>query len=177
MSIPPNYPGQLTTTWPLKTGEIARLRGILPEDLAMETAFVNGLSKQAAYQRLLSPRTPDPAELHDFTHVDYVRHMALVATIERSEIESMIAVARYVRDDNTGTAEFAIVVADAFQGAGVGSRLLSALVEAARDAGVRRLSDVTLAHNRGMLAIARSLGFTTRREPGDATLTRLTLDF
>ena len=75
--------------------------------------------------------------------------------------------------DAAGSWDFAVVVADGWQGLGVGAALLKELVHYAEDAGIAALSSVTLSENHRMLALARSLGFATRREPGDATVMRI----
>jgi acetyltransferase len=51
--------------------------------------------------------------------------------------------------------------------------LLRRLIECADESGVPALSSVALAENRRMLALAQRLGFTLRREPGGAIMTRI----
>jgi acetyltransferase len=100
--------------------------------------------------------------------------MALAATTMLGG-ETLIGVARYVLERNNEAAEFAIVVADAWHGRGIGSRLLAKLIDVARRRGVRRLYGDILAQNRPMLELARKLGFTLGRHE-DATLTRASLE-
>jgi len=107
--------------------------------------------------------------------VDYSRDMALAATTMLGGGETLIGVARYVRDKHEQSAEFALVVADSWQGRGIGSRLLAKLIEAARRRGVKRLYGDILAMNRPMLALATKLGFKLGRHE-DATITRALLD-
>ncbi|CAN5372602.1 hypothetical protein BH11PSE9_BH11PSE9_36330 [soil metagenome] len=171
----------LIESWQLPDGTRVTIRPIRPDDLALETAFVDGLSHEASYNRLFSPRHLQPEELWRFTHIDYEREMALIATACVDGRERQIAVARYVRDDEAGheqaaEAAFAIVVGDEWQGTGLGTRLMRKLIATAKAAGVRRLADVTLSTNEGMRALSRKLGFTVKRDPRDATITRLTLD-
>ena len=106
--------------------------------------------------------------------VDYSRDMALAATA-MLDGETLLGVARYVRDKDNQAAEFALVVADSWQGRGIGSRLLAKLIEAARRRGVKRLYGDILAMNRPMLALATKLGFKLGRHE-DATITRALLD-
>lgn len=166
----------LIERWQLPDGTPVTIRPIRPDDLAIETAFVNGLSHDASYNRLFSPRHLQPEELWRFTHIDYEREMALIATACMDGREQQRAVARYVRNEEDTEAAFAIVVGDAWQGTGLGTRLMRKLIAAARAAGVRRLADVTLSTNEGMRALSRKLGFTIQRDPHDATVTNLTLD-
>lgn len=102
--------------------------------------------------------------------------MALAATTMIGGTETLIGVARYVRDKDGDAAEFALVVADAWQGRGIGSRLLAKLADIARQRGLKQLYGDVLATNRGMLNLVRKLGFELGRHD-DPTLTRATLDF
>ena len=102
--------------------------------------------------------------------------MALAATTMLGGGETLIGVARYVRNRADAAAEFALVVADSWQGRGIGRRLLAKLIEAARRRGVKRLYGEILAINRPMLELARKLGFSLERHD-DPTLTRASLDF
>ena len=69
----------------------------------------------------------------------------------------------------------ALVVADAWQGRGIGSNLLRKLIDVARNRGVPELFGEILATNHGMLMMVKKLGFHTERHPEDATVTRATL--
>lgn len=155
-----------------------RIRPIRPSDLEIERRFVYGLSARSHYLRLLSGRGLLPGELERWTNIDPQREIALIAIVRDAGTadEEEIAVARAVVDDSArGHWDFAIVVADAWQGRGLGALLLGQLLQAARAAGATVLGGITLAENRGMLALARKLGFHARREPGDATVMRLEL--
>ena len=84
--------------------------------------------------------------------------------------------ARYVKESQSGDAEFAIVLSDDWQGRGLGTRLLVSLLVAAKSHGVRRLVGTTMSENRGMLALGLKLGFRLAPDTGSATITNLTVD-
>jgi acetyltransferase len=115
-----------------------------------------------------------PEYIERLVSVDFSRDMALAATTMLGG-ETLLGVARYVLDKDNESAEFAIVVADAWQGRGIGRRLLGKLVEVARRHGIKRLYGDILAMNRPMLELARKLGFTLGRHD-DPTLTRASID-
>jgi len=163
-------------TWVTADGTVVTIRPIVASDLALEQAFVNGLSAPTGYQRLMSARRPTLDELKRFTDIDPGRELALIAVIAVQGRERQIGVARCVREDASGDAEFAIVLSDDWQGRGLGSRLLSRLIAAAKSHGVRRLVGTTFSENIGMLGLARKLGFRLAYEPRSATITNLTLD-
>jgi acetyltransferase len=149
------------------------LRALRPEDRDIEHAFVSGLSPQTRSNRLLGgSRAVTREYIESLVSVDYSRDMALAATTMLGGGETLIGVARYVRDGNGEAGEFAIVIADSWHGRGIGARLLSKLVEVARRRGLKRLYGDILAMNRPMLALATKLGFQLSRHPEDATLTR-----
>lgn len=159
--------------WITRDGAPLTIRPIAATDFEIEKAFIAGLSLETGYRRLLSPRKPQDDEIHRFTAIDPTRELAWIAVAETDGRETMCGVARYVRDG--AHAEWAIVLADAWQRRGLGDKLLRKLIDSARAAGIEVLSDVTFSTNAGMQALARTLGFTLSREPGDATLTRMTL--
>ena len=72
----------------------------------------------------------------------------------------MLGVARLTMETaNEEQAEFAILVRDAYQRKGIGSKLMDALIKAARDRHVREIYGHVLAANPGMTRFAESLGF------------------
>ena len=153
------------------------IRPIRATDFALERAFVDGLSAATGYQRLMSTRRLSDEEVRHFTDIDPRRELALIATTIVDGKERQVGVARYVKDEGTpGEAEFAIVLSDDWQRCGLGKKLLSSLVDAARKDGVRRLVATTQSSNSGMLALARRLGFMLELDPASATITRLRLD-
>ena len=163
-------------SWNAQDGIVITIRAISAADLALEEEFVNGLSSRTGYQRLMSARRPSHEELVRFTNVDCEREVALIATAHTGGHERQIGVARYVKEGADGEAEFAIVLSDDWQGRGLGSALLEALIAGARRHRVLRLSGMTLSTNEGMLALGRKLGFKVASDPGSATVKILTLD-
>ncbi len=151
------------------------LRPLRREDHAIEHAFVSGLSPETRHDRLLGGARAITSEyIESLVTVDYSRDMALAATA-MLDGETLIGVARYVLDTNKESAEFAIVIADAWQGRGIGTRLLRKLIDVARRRGLKRLHGDILAINRPMLGLVGKLGFTLGRHE-DPTLTRASLD-
>ena len=163
----------IAEAWTARDGTTLTIRPIAASDYAIEKAFIEHLSFETGYRRLLSGRKPQHDEIARFTHPDPAREAAWIGVATIDGRETMCGVARYVRDGPV--AEWAIVIADAWQGRGLGEKLLRKLIDSARAAGIETLSDITFATNAGMLALARKLGFAIAREPGDATLNRMTL--
>jgi acetyltransferase len=116
-----------------------------------------------------------PKQLARLTQIDYHRDMALAATIPQGDDEEIIAVARYMLLPNTTSAEFAIVVRDDYQGQGIGTKLMSALLDVAREQQLRVIEGLVLAKNMAMLGLMNHLGFSIDIDPDDATLRHVTI--
>lgn len=163
--------------WTADNGMQVTIRPITATDRDIELAFVRGLSPDSRYFRFLSTiKDLTPQLLDRFTQVDFPREMALIATIPTSTGEQEIGVARYAKGNAPGTVEFAIVIADTWQGQGIGRELLRHLFNVAEEVGHRRIEGVALKANTKMLRLARELRFEIDPYPGDASLVRLGKD-
>ncbi len=169
----PDYPSHLIETIRLRDGARLTIRPIRSSDYRLELDFIRGLSARSAYQRLLSPRKLRADEVMRLVNIDYTRELALIATTEVDGDVRQVGVARYVPEADGASCDFAIVVADAWQGRGLGEQLLRALLRAAASAGVPALTGLTLSANDAMRALARKVGFALSRDPHDATVVQL----
>ena len=86
-----------------------------------------------------------------------------------------VADARFVRRADAPIADFAVAVADDWQGVGLGSTLIDRMLAAARRRGIVRLDGEVLAVNRPMLGLLRGRGFALRTDPQDARLVRASI--
>jgi acetyltransferase len=117
---------------------------------------------------------PEPL-LRQFTQVDYKTHLALIAEIFVDGREIAIGEARYVVSPHGLSAEFAVAIADEWQGCGLGSLLLARLITAAKKAGIETITGETLASNSAMLYLAQKAGFTYALDPEVRGLVNLNL--
>lgn len=168
------YPAELVERQVLADGRAITLRPIRASDAGMEQEFVRHLSSDARYRRFMGTLRELPErQLRALTDIDYSRDMALVATVEHDGAEEEIGVARYAADDSGQSCEFAIVVADAWQGSGVAGRLMRSLMRIARQRGLQTMQGYVLASNHPMLHFTRQLGFTHCPVPDDPGLLRV----
>lgn len=160
------YPAELIDVVRLAGGRRVVVRPVLPQDEDLTRAFFRNLSAPARYDRFMTSMREIPSELsRRFTQIDYASHLALVAEVFVDGRETVIAEARYVRRPDTLDAEFAVSVAEAWQGNKLASLLLCKLACRAASAGVRRLLGETLATNAKMISLARKAGFTIVPSP------------
>jgi acetyltransferase len=155
------YPNQYTAPFRLADGTEVVVRVIRPEDEPLIVEHHGLLSEQSIrlrYFSMVKHLTHD--RLIRLCHLDYNREMALVAVHTDERGPHIWGVSRYYFDPETGSAEFALLVADPYQGRGLGQHLMRRLIEVAKDRGVKRLTGLVLRENRPMLELLRGLGLT-----------------
>jgi acetyltransferase len=161
------YPAELIDVVRLDGGRRLVIRPVLPQDEELTSAFFGSLTAAARYDRFMSPMRSLPPELvKRFTNIDYSDHLALVAEVFEGGREVVVAEARYARLASDPTvAEFAVSVAERWQGNGLAKLLLAKLVCRAATSGIRRIVGETLATNARMLHLARKAGFAASASP------------
>jgi acetyltransferase len=167
MAIAP-YPRHLVQKDILADGTPLTIRAIRPEDAESEQAFIRELSFEAKKFRFMHALNElTPAALVQFTQIDYSHEMAFVAITDEGGKQVQHGVARYVINPDETSCEFAIVVSDKRQNQGIGSRLMKALMNAARDHGLSMMEGAVLAENHNMLRLMSELGFKKKRSKQD----------
>ena len=175
------YPAHLIKQVTLRDGAALTIRPIRPTDMDLEKAFVRKLSDYSRYYRFMQPiRELTPAMLEHFTHPDYDREMALIALFTHDGKEEEIGVARYVKYPDGRQCEFALAIADEWQGKGVGTALMLELISIARSGGLEAMEGFVLTTNQPMLKLTKFLGFLSeicRDDPTQMTVRKNLLDF
>jgi acetyltransferase len=167
----------LTESFEPIVGQAVMLRTLRREDVDIEAAFLSGLSPESRHNRLLGGMIKITREyLEKLTTVDFSRDMALAAVLMLDDREVLIGVARYVLEAEGRACEFALVIADAWQGRGIGRRMMDKLIGVARGRGLQRIYGDVLSTNSHMLDFCRKLGFAFSRHADDQTVTRVTLE-
>jgi acetyltransferase len=154
------YPDEYIRSATLKNETQIVLRPIRPEDEAEWHAFMKSCSQHSIWQRfryLFKETTHEMAAR--FCFVDYDRTMAIVAEIELGEARRIIGVARLVADADHSDAEYAVLVADEWQGQGLGALLTDFCVEICKSWQVARISVETAADNHRMKKILQRHNF------------------
>ena len=153
----------------LKDGSELMLRPVLPGDSERSTHPSVEFSSETLYRRFMSTREPSAALMNYLFQVDYVEHFVWVL-VDGAD-GPVVADVRFVRDVNdSSVAEIAFIVADDYQGRGIGSFLMDALIIAAHVGGVRRFTARLLSDNTRMRAILDRYGPKWERdEPGVVT--------
>jgi protein lysine acetyltransferase len=152
------------------------IRPLVPSDREELARGYLELSDESRRRRFFSP----PARLSDalldyLTELDFDRRFALVAHLRDDPDQRGLGVARWVRSrDDPTRAEAAVTVADRWQGRGIGTELLLALVEAATGRGITTFVADVLWDNRILLDTLRQLG--ARVDPAEPGVARVEFD-
>jgi len=176
MAIHP-YPYDLASVSTLPNGMEIIIRPIRPEDADMEKDFVHRLSEQSKYFRFMQAlHELTPEMLIRFTQIDYDRELAFVAVAQSQSFSNELGVGRYMMNPDGNSVEFALVVADEYQGMGIGSRIMKALIQAAKNKGVAHFEGEVLTINKPMLSLVKKLGFSIEPVSGDPEVVRVIKD-
>ena len=167
--IPSSYQARET----LPDGRQVLVRAIHPGDREeLHEEFLK-LSKTTVRDRFFNIKMDlTPEELTYFTEVDFSSHVALVAVMEIDSVQRLVGTGRFVRiRENPTHSEFAITIADALQGQGVGKALLKHLIRCARRLGVSRLEASVLPQNSRMSNLLHGSGLRLASSMRDGIVT------
>jgi acetyltransferase len=131
------------------------IRALEPHDAARVQDFVRSLTPRSRRERYFSAIRELPPRDLERTLGPAPGDLSLAAV----EGDAVIAIAECARG------EFAIVVADAWQGCGLGRKLVERLLEEARRRRLPALHGLVRRGNRAMLRLAASFGFRIGRDP------------
>ena len=151
---------ELTTT---QAGIPIVIRPIRPEDKCRLAKLMNSLSSKSIYLRFFSPiREFSEQMLHRITHIDCRYEIVLIAL----DLEgNMLGNSTICILDDEKHAEFAVLVADEWQGQGIGAALLKRCLKLAKARGVEIVKGWVLSENTKMLALGNKLGFVRKQVP------------
>ena len=147
----------------LRDGTELLLRPVLPGDGVRAEKGPVAFSSETMYRRFMTAREPTQALIDYLSQVDYVNHFVWV--VVDAEEGNIVADVRYVREQpGQPVAEIAFIVGDEYQGRGVGSFLMKALVVAAHVGGIEKFTARVLSDNLPMRTILDKFGAEWERE-------------
>ena len=155
-----------TTQRTLHNGLSVTLRPIECTDQAKFKEFFKALSPASLHFRFLEIIKELPNEaVERYCDLDFNQEIAIIA-LPIGE-DKIIAVARLIVSRKDRRGEFALVIADAYQGFGLGTELLAYLIKIARDYMLEELYCVLSSDNDRMIGLAEKFGLKVRSTDGD----------
>jgi acetyltransferase len=139
------------------------IRTIRPEDEPLMVEFHKTLSDYSVHFRYFGAISLRERTLHERLRrhcaVDCTRELALVAIRDKSHERQILGVGRLLKNPASEEAEFALLIADSWQGKGLGTEILKLLVRLGRRSGLRRIIGHILDGNLAMTRASERAGF------------------
>ncbi len=143
-------------------------RPIKPTDERPLQEFFYSLPNEDIYYRFLSSMKVFPhRDTQAMVNIDYENEMTIVGVIGEIGSEKIVAVGRYILDQQSNFAEVDFAVRSELQRQGIGSFLVRYLSEIAESKGVTGFMAYVLAANKRMLHVFRKTGYAIHRSLED----------
>lgn len=110
-----------------------------------------------------------------FCNIYYDREMAIIAEYTEGGERRNVGVGRLIIEPDRKRGEFAVLVADDFQGKGIGTKLVDTLIEVAMEKKLSSIYGIILLENTRMINLCKKLGFTVKHR-GEDVYVELKLD-
>ena len=160
--------------WSLPDGTDVLFRPIGPEDEPAGREMLTNLSEKPLKESLFHAINQASREMRGrLSTIDYEREAAIIAEIREGGSRKMIGIGSLTIEPIPVKAEFDVVVLDAFQGKGLGSRLIDAVIDLGRDRGVREIYSLIMSDNTKMIKMCVKLGCAI--EPMEGGVAKVTL--
>lgn len=175
------YPIQYVADWTLKNGIEVTLRPIRPEDEPLLKQLHENISEESVYFRYFHLMKLTQRITHErlsrLCFIDYDREIALIAESYDPETDrsAMIGIGRLSKLHGVNMAEFSMIVMDQYQNQGLGTELLTRLVQIAKNEQIEAISAEILTENRAMQRVCKKVGFSFHHQEADIVQALLTL--
>jgi acetyltransferase len=151
---------QYRETWNSREGRRVLLRSITSQDKRIEKELIDGLSIQSSRYRFFHVTKEASEKMIDqFCDIDYQNEIAIIAEYNLDAKKRNVGVVRLFIDPGRSTGEFAILVADDFQGSGLGTKFMETLIKIGKKKGLKSIYGTVLTENVGMLSLMKEFGF------------------
>ncbi len=152
-------------------------RPIKPTDEALQRAFFYSLSDRSVYYRFFNIVKAMPHEkIQPYVNIDYQEEMAIVGLLGEPGDYELIAIGRFKTDPADNLAEIAFVVRDDWQNQGIGSHLMSKLIEIALEFDIDGFKAEILAENKYMMHVMHKCGYPVQSKLDDGIYS-MSIDF
>jgi len=171
------YPEEMETIMVTKDETHLLVRPIRPTDEEMLSDMFYDLSDQTIINRFFNMLKSMPhRKLQEFCCIDYEHDMSVVVIHGVSPKQKVVGLGSYHLNPATQRAEIAFLVADEWQGKGIGTFLMQHLVKVARSKKIKGFTAEVLRDNVAMIALMHKSGVPANSKPVDGCYL-FTMDF
>ncbi len=164
------YPKKYETMWRLRDGRTVILRPIKPEDEPLWLEMFRNFSEESIRYRFFQILKDTPHETRiRYTNIDYDREIAIVPELTEDGHRKILGVTRVSIEPNGKAGEIAFIVADPWQGFGLGTKLVDYVLEICKDMKLETVYAIMLPDNYGAISLMKKMGFTITY-PEDGTV-------
>jgi acetyltransferase len=147
------------------------LRPIKPEDEPLWLEMFQNFSEESVHNRFFYMIKDTPHKVRArYCDIDYSREIAIVAEL-KEEQKRILGVVRLTIDSNEKSGEVAFIVADPWQGLGLGSQMVDYMIEICKDVGLEKIYALLLPDNHRAINFVRKRGFTVQYRDDEAKAT------
>lgn len=169
------YPKKYETIWKLRDGRNVILRPIKPEDEPMWLEMFKNFSESSVRYRFFHLIRDTSHEVRvRYCNIDYDREIAIVAELTEEEPHKIMGVVRIILEPGKKSGEIAIIIADCWQGLGLGTKLLDYVLDICKEKKVETLHAFIMADNHQSIKLFKTMGF--KIKPEDMSIIKATLD-
>jgi acetyltransferase len=154
------YPKKYETLWKLRDGRTVLLRPIKPEDEPLWLEMFQNFSEESIRYRFFQIIKDTPHEIRvRYCNIDYDREMAIVAELNEEGRRRILGVVRVSLEPDRKSGEIAFIIADPWQGLGLGTKMVDHVIEICKDMKVEMLYGIMLPDNYRAINLMKKMGF------------------
>jgi acetyltransferase len=170
------YPKKYETLWKLHDGRTVLLRPIKPEDEPLWLEMFQNFSEESIRYRFFHIIKDTTHEMRiRYCNIDYDREIAIIPELTENGKRKILGVVRVPILPDQKTGEIAVIVADPWQGLGLGSKMVDYMIEICKDKGLETIYGVMLPDNYRAIELFKKMGFTVKYLGDDTVKATLNL--
>jgi acetyltransferase len=156
----------------LRDGRTVLLRLIKPEDEPLWLEMFQNFSEESVRYRFFYMIKDTPHKVRArYCDIDYTKEIGIVAELEEEGRRKIVGVVRLEIESERKTGEMAFIVADPWQGLGLGSQMIDHMIEICKYRGLETVYALTLPNNHKAIRLLKKRGFTIKYGADEAKAT------
>ena len=169
------YPKKYETLWKIRDGRTVMLRPIKPEDEPLWLEMFQNFSEESIRYRFFQVLRDTPHETRvRYCNIDYDREIAIVPELTENGRRKILGVTRVSIEPDGKKGEIAFIVADPWQGLGLGTKMVDYVLEICKDMKLETIYAIILRDNYRAIDLMKKMGFKIEYQTDDTA--RATLD-
>jgi len=154
------YPTRYEDYYRPRNGQEVLLRPIKPEDEPLLLEMFQNLTKETKRYRFFQAIGGTPHEIIGrYCNIDYDKEISIVAELAEEGRRKIIGVARLITEAYRKTGEIALIVANPWQGLGLGTKLVNNIIEICKDKNLETVHAKMLSDNNRVIELMKKKGF------------------